>query len=53
MEVIGEWIKWVFLGYCSQYNNMWFLVYLIVVSILENYDFGVDYDFKLVDVEFD
>lgn len=51
MDVIGPRTKEIFLGHRSQHNNMRSLAHLTVASLMEQHDFGVDYDFQLHDAE--
>ncbi|WP_461244097.1 MBL fold metallo-hydrolase [Secundilactobacillus muriivasis] len=51
MDVLGRHTKRIFLGHLSQENNMKSLAHLTVASILEDHDFGVDHDFKILDTD--
>lgn len=51
MDVLGNNTKRIFLGHRSQENNMKSLAHLTVSSIMEDHDFGVNHDFKILDTE--
>ncbi|MDT6979456.1 MBL fold metallo-hydrolase [Levilactobacillus zymae] len=49
MDVLGNRTKKIYLGHRSLHNNMKSLCHLTVASMMENQDFGVGNDFKLID----
>ncbi|KRM75830.1 MBL fold metallo-hydrolase [Secundilactobacillus collinoides] len=51
MDVLGNRTKRIFLGHLSQENNMKSLAHLTVASIMEDHDYGVDHDFKILDTD--
>ncbi len=51
MDVLGNHTKRIFLGHLSQENNMKSLAHLTVASIMEDHDFGVNHDFKILDTD--
>lgn len=50
-EILGDRTKNVYLGHLSQENNQKPLAHLTVQQVLEEHDFGVNYDFNLFDTD--
>ena len=53
MDVIGNRTKKIYLGHLSLHNNVKELAHLTVSSIMQNHDFGVGHDFKIMDTDHD
>lgn len=51
MQVLGNRTKRIFLGHLSQENNMKTLAHLTVASMMEEHDFGVEHDFRILDTD--
>lgn len=51
--IIGNCIKYIYLGYLSKENNIKEFVYMIMENNLMRVDFGVGIDFFVYDIFFD